>query len=76
LLSAILSFTNNQAERDIRPANGKIKVARCFRTQLGAKHYARILSFISTARKQGQSVFNQLKISLQGNNFIIQTVTN
>jgi transposase len=71
-----IPFTNNQAERDIRPAKGKIKVAGCFRTQLGAKHYARIQGFISSARKQGQSVFNQLKMSLQGNNFIIQSATN
>lgn len=71
-----IPFTNNQAERDIRPVKGKIKVAGCFRTQLGAKHYARIQGFISTARKQGQSVFNQIKMSLQGNNFIIQTATN
>ena len=53
-------FTNNQAERDLRPAKIKQKVSGCFRTTAGAERYARIQSFISTARKQGEQVFQQL----------------
>ena len=64
-------FTNNQAERDIRPVKGKIKTAGCFRTQTGAKHFARIQGFISTARKHGKTVFNELKDSYAGFNFMI-----
>ena len=64
-------FTNNQAERDIRPVKGKIKTAGCFRTQTGAKHYARIQGFISTARKHGKNVFNELKDSYEGFNFML-----
>jgi transposase len=64
-------FTNNQAERDIRPVKGKIKTAGCFPTQTGAQHYARIQAFISTARKQGKAAFNELKNSLAGFNFIV-----
>ena len=63
-------FTNNQAERDIRPVKGKIKIAGCFRTQTGAKHYARIQAFISTARKQGQNVFQELKNAFTGVTFL------
>lgn len=44
-------FTNNQAERDIRPAKSKIKIAGCFRKKEGADYFARIQAFISTARK-------------------------
>jgi transposase len=54
-------FSNNQAERDIRPAKTKQKVAGCFRTTQGAERYARIQGFISTCRKQQLNVFNELK---------------
>ena len=56
-------FTNNQAERDIRPTKTKQKVSNCFRTVAGAKIYARIQGFISTVRKQEQDVFDMLKKS-------------
>jgi transposase len=54
-------FSNNQAERDIRPIKTKQKVAGCFRTTDGANRYARIQGFISTCRKQKANVFNELK---------------
>jgi transposase len=53
-------FTNNQAERDIRPAKVKLKVCGTFRTLTGAKHYARIQGVISTLRKQRMNVFTSL----------------
>ena len=54
-------FTNNQAERDIRPAKTKQKIAGCFRTLKGANSYARIQGFISTCRKHNLNVFNELR---------------
>lgn len=59
-------FTNNQAERDIRPAKTKMKVSGCFRTQYGAEIYARIQSFISTVRKHQFNPFNELYTVLAG----------
>ena len=56
----IVPFTNNQAERDLRPAKVKQKVSGCFRTLLGAQHYARIAGFVSTVRKNNLNVFNEL----------------
>lgn len=59
-------FTNNQAERDLRPAKVKQKVSNCFRTQAGADHYARIAGFVSTMRKNKQDVLAQLTNVLSG----------
>ncbi|RMG75078.1 MAG: IS66 family transposase [Chloroflexi bacterium] len=64
-----IPFTNNQAERDIRPAKGKLKIAGCFRTWKGAHRYARILSVFSTWRKQNYHIFKELKAILNGNEF-------
>lgn len=58
---ASVPFTNNQAERDLRPAKVKLKVCGGFRTRMGAKHYARIAAIISTLRKQHIDVFTALR---------------
>ena len=63
-------FTNNQAERDIRPVKLKQKISGCFRTIEGADVYARIEGFVSTARKQGRSVFKELCRVFEGDSFV------
>ena len=63
-------FTNNLAERDVRPAKVKMKVSNCFRTFEGAEIYARIASFVSTARKQDKNVFSELCNTFNGYNFL------
>ena len=55
-------FTNNQAERDLRPAKVKQKVSGCFRTLPGAQVYARLQALISTCRKQHKPVFQSLRL--------------
>jgi hypothetical protein len=59
-------FSNNQAERDLRPAKTKQKVAGSFRTLDGAKRFARIHAFISTTRKHNHKVFEQLILAISG----------
>jgi transposase len=54
-------FTNNQAERDIRPAKVKQKISGCFRTTLGADTYARVQAVISTLRKREGHPFQALQ---------------
>jgi transposase len=63
-------FTNNLAERDIRPAKVKQKISNCFRTFKGAEIYARIEGFISTVRKNKRCVFPELCTTFEGYNFI------
>jgi transposase len=53
-------FTNNQAERDLRMAKVQQKISGTFRTWAGAKSFARIRSYISTAQKRGHSVYHAL----------------
>ena len=68
---AEVPFTNNQAERDLRPAKVKLKVAGTFRHSPGANEYARIQSFISTTQKHKFDVFTQLVAVFQGQKTLI-----
>jgi transposase len=61
-----IPFDNNQAERDIRIAKVKIKVAGSLRTVKGAKDFANILGYVSTMRKNGVSVFESIKAAFNG----------
>jgi len=69
---AEVPFTNNQAERDVRPVKVKQHIAGCFRTLAGAQQYARIASFVSTARKQHRHVFKELCRVFQGHSFLLE----
>lgn len=67
-------FTNNQAERDIRPTKIKQKTSGGFRSEKGTQSYCRIQSFISSLRKQSRQVFPELLSVIQGNHFeVFQT---
>jgi transposase len=55
-----IPFTNNQAERDLRNVKVKQKISNSFRTQEGAKIYARIQGFVSTLKKQEMNIFQEL----------------
>ncbi|KKL13981.1 hypothetical protein LCGC14_2520310 [marine sediment metagenome] len=63
-------FTNNLAERDLRPAKVKLKVSNCFRSFEGAEIYARISGFVSTARKNNRNVYSELYSTFSGHNFL------
>lgn len=54
-------FDNNLAERDLRMAKVKLKISGCFRTQQGADYFARLRSYISSAKKQGINILEALK---------------
>ncbi|MGP8322294.1 MAG: IS66 family transposase [Methanosarcinaceae archaeon] len=63
-------FTNNLAEQDIRMIKVRLKISGCFRTIHGAEHFARIRSFLSTARKQNRNILDSITSAIKGTPFI------
>ena len=67
-----IPFTNNQAERDIRHCKTKLKVSGCFRSTQGAQAYLRISSVISTLRKNGIHIFNEMIHAFQKTSYCLK----
>lgn len=59
-----VSFTNNRAERDLRMAKVKQKVSGCFRTELYAKAYCRISSYLQTMANKGLNPLIAIQMAL------------
>lgn len=61
-----VSFTNNRAERDLRMAKVKQKVSGCFRTELYAKAYCRISSYLQTMANKGYNPLIAIQMAFAG----------
>jgi transposase-like protein len=65
-------FTNNRAEQDLRMAKVKQKVSGCFRSEIYAKAYCRISSYLQTMANIGMNPLIAIQMAL---NRKIGTVT-
>jgi transposase len=74
LVELLLSFfgplDNNQAERDIRMVEAQLKVSGGFRSEDGLKTICQVDSYISTSRKNGQLILDDLYSALIGKLFV------
>lgn len=60
-------FTNNQAERDVRPTKTQLKISGCHRSETTAKAWLRIRAYISTVGKHGDNILDALRDAITGN---------
>jgi transposase len=66
-------FTNNQAERDLRPTKTQLKISGCHRSATTARAWLAIRGYISTARKNGHNAYQALRDAITGNPWMPQT---
>jgi len=59
-------FDNNITEASIRMPKLHQKISGCFRTKDGADVFARIRSFIGTAKKKGKNIMEGIRAALDG----------
>ncbi|MEU4235675.1 IS66 family transposase [Nonomuraea sp. NPDC026600] len=60
-------FTNNAAERALRPVKTQVKISGCHQSETGAAVWLTIRSYLDSARKHGLSAFDAIYRAFTGN---------
>jgi transposase len=63
---ALVPFTNDISEHQMRMPKVKLKIAGTFRTEAGADTFCSIRSYLATMVRQGRDAFECLALVLQG----------
>jgi transposase len=63
---AVVPFSNNRGENDIRMTKVQQKISGCFRSMEGAKIFCRVRSYLLTAQKHDISPTDALKMLFNG----------
>jgi hypothetical protein len=63
-------FDNNLAERDNRMMKVQQKISGTFRSWRGAENFCIIRSYLSTARKQGYSIYRTVVAGFKGSDIL------
>ena len=61
-----VTFTNNEAEPEVRMPKVRLKVAGCFRTPWGVQAFCIMRSYLSTPKKQGRELLPSLEATFNG----------
>jgi transposase len=70
LTDTAIPATNNQAERDARPAKTQQKISGRLRSETTTRHRYAVRGYASTAAKHGHQVFAAIRDALAGNPWI------
>lgn len=60
-------FTNNDAERALRPVKTQVKISGCHQSEHGAAAWLAVRSYLDSARKHGMSAFEAIHRAFTGN---------
>jgi transposase len=60
-------FTNNDAERALRPVKTQVKISGCHQSEHGAAAWLAVRSYLDSARKHGLSAFEAIHRAFTGN---------
>ena len=69
-------FDNNFSERDLRMMKVKLKISGCFRSLKGAQYFARMRSYVGTARKQGLNAFKAIRSLFTNKSIPLSLISN
>jgi transposase len=71
---SMVPFTNNDAERGLRMNKVKQKISGCFRTELLARAYCRITSYLQTTTAMGINPMLAIQMALHGKPIMPETI--
>ena len=60
-----IPFDNNLAERDLRMIKAKKKISGGFRSDKGGEAYTAIKTYLSTMRKQGNNLYESIRLAIE-----------